>query len=403
MSCAVGVRACLMALMVFFLSGCFTNRYLPPAGQYAPQIAVPEALQGFEAQVTLGDMTGGSGLHDPSSYRLMKSQSEQDIESWFAQPGNDFVVNYDSTIVGTKGWLTLIPYFLTLSIVPTVTTSDGETTLTITAGDQELYRHTERYQMRSAISLFPTAYAVGPGGTTAAEQATVDQLSRHKLALGRYIAARQQEYEAAVSAHSVEGYRQFLKDNPDSLFRMETLRRLAEMAPSRNALAYHRENAELEPAYIVYLPDEYDIWFLGPEGFRVYEVLQQSRTESDTLLVSRIKAAAQPYKVFSSDEISLLKEGGLSDELIAAMIDVSASAPAAVAAPATAAATAAPAAAPTEAPPAEGAPTVGDIAAQCAKRYAAMKACDNVPSFGANICRNQVKRQYSHIACQLIE
>jgi hypothetical protein len=139
---------------------------------------------------------------------------------------------------------------------------------------------------------------------------------------------------------------------------------------------------------------------------RVHDVLRLSRQEEEVLLASRIKAAGQPYKVFDSNEISLLREGGLSATLIAAMIDVSASAQAgqAAAQPAAAApvANAVPASAPAPgAPPA--APTAGDIAAQCAKRYAALKACDQVPSFGANLCRSQVKNKYNHLACELIQ
>lgn len=77
-------------------------------------------------------------------------------------------------------------------------------------------------------------------------------------------------------------------------------------------------------------------------------------------------------------------------------------APEAAAAPEVAVATAAAAGA---APAAEAAPTagqvVGDVAAQCAKKYAALKACDQT-GFGAGICRKVVEKKYSSLACALV-
>jgi hypothetical protein len=227
-----------------------------------------------------------------------------------------------------------------------------------------------------------------------------EPLNRQKKALQQYIHIQQADYENVVSAGSVDAYRQYLKNNPDSFFRMETLRRLAELAPSSHALSYHRDNIALDNAYIVYLPDEYDIWFLGPQDMKVYDVLRLSHDEDNPLLASRIRAANQPYKVFNSDEIALLKEGGLPSSLIAAMIDASASAQAGSARPAVASTNAA--AANTPAGPA-GQNGMNDIVAQCAKRYAAFKACDQIPSFGANVCRSQVKKKYSHMACELVQ
>jgi len=202
----------------------------------------------------------------------------------------------------------------------------------------------------------------------------------------------------------VTAYRGYLGDNPASFFRMETMRRLASLAPESDAQAFHRQNLALDSAYMLYLPDEYDVWFAGPEVMRVHDVLRLSAEQDEALLASRIRAAAQPYKVFDGNEISLLQEGGLSPALIAAMIDASAGT--ATTTPTAAADPGAPVMPVAGAAPVAGqqaAPGAADIAAQCAKRYAAIKACDQVPSLGANLCRSQVKKKYNHLACELIQ
>ena len=69
-------------------------------------------------------------------------------------------------------------------------------------------------------------------------------------------------------------------------------------------------------------------WVYASDEDALTDVLRLSRSENQTLLVSRIKAAAAPYKVFDSAEIELLQAGGLSAALIAAMIDATAAVPA---------------------------------------------------------------------------
>ena len=395
-----------VAVATVLMVGCTGTRYLPEGGQLAPAVAPPQELQSFDG-TTASDLSLSGGYASPDARDYPDEVAAAELSSWFSAPGDDISVALRNENYKDRGWSTMFIYFLSLGLLPSWLTTEGETVLEVKSGDEVLFQNREPVAYRTSLSVWlPTAYAFGGPGKGQYQVMVSDQLNRHKLALGQYVASQQAAYEKAVSAGTVDAYRQYLKDHPDSFFRMETMRRLAELAPGTGTLAFHRQNVELDNAYLVYLPDEYDVWFVGPEGMRVHDVLRLSRGEDDSLLASRIKAAGQPYKVFDSNEISLLKEGGLSSALIAAMIDASANAPAApaqpaVAQPASAVAVQPAAAAPAGEPPGQN--TVGDIAAQCAKRYAAMKACDQVPSFGANICRSQVKKKYSHIACELIQ
>ena len=397
-------------VVALLAAGCTGTRYMPQGGQLAPVVAPPQELQNFDGNTSV-EMELSGGYASPNVRKYPGEVAAAELSGWFASQGDDLNVTLRNENYKDRGWSTMFVYFLSLGLLPSWLTTEGETVLEVKAGDEVLFQNREPVAYKTSLSVWlPTAYAFGSPGSGQYQVMVTDQLNRHKMALGQYVASQQAAYEQAVSAGTAEAYRQYVKDHPDSFFRMETLRRLAALAPATNALAFHRQNVDLDEAYILYLPDDYDVWFLGPEDMRVHDILRLSRKEDEALLASRIKAAGQPYKVFDSNEIGMLREGGLSSALIAAMIDASANAPAAAQRPAVAqpaaldASAAGPAApAPAAGEEAAGPTTVGDIAAQCAKRYAAMKACDQVPSFGANICRSQVKKKYSHIACELIQ
>lgn len=396
-----------LVVLVAVLSGCNTMKYLPQDGQLAPQVGAPQALANLTGSVD-ASMNLAGGYASPGDRDDPSVLSAAELQTWI-QEGEGIQVEIRKENTKDKGYATLFVYFLSLGILPSWITTSGETVLEVKSGDQVLFQNRESYQYKSALSVFsPSAMAFGSMNRQAViQQLVTDQMNRHKMALGNHIAAAMADYNAAVAANNVETYRQFLKDNPNSFFRMETLNRLVALTPSRNAIDFHKTNLAIDPVYLSALPVGDGLWFIGPEGMRIHDVLSKSQTEDDVLLASRIKATAQPYKVFNDDEIQRLKAGGLSSTLIAAMIDVSAGAPAPVAAAAPAPAATQPAlAAPapgTVPPEGQADPTVGDIAAQCAKRYAALKACDQVPSFGANICRGQVKKKYSHLACSIIQ
>jgi len=383
---------------------------LPPDGQLAGPVTVPAELAGFDYTYVTPEREAITGVHIGGFDKAIDGAASAEIGSWFEAEGSDVSVTFETTKVKNNMSVpALLGYIFTLTLIPASDVTDNTSTLRISAGDNVLFENTESFQMRSKFGLyFPTPLLFGSMGTEPMRDMTVDQLQRHKLALGQSIAESKGEYERTVAAGTVEAYREFVKGNPDSFYRMETLRRLSEKAPARGALAFHRDNIDIDPAYVAFLPDEYDIWFVGPADMHVFDVLQMSKREKDSLVAARIRAARQPYKVFSEAEIEMMKEGGMPVDLIAAMMDATTMSGTPAAAPAPEAVTVsgtgvAPAAAAPEAGDPAAQNTAADIAAQCAKRYAAMKACDQIPSFGANICRSQVKKKYSHLVCSVIQ
>lgn len=403
-------RVTLLALLsVALLSGCHTRRYLPPDGQMAPAVAPPQELSAYSGSITSGKFRMMGGFDNAGDEAALR-RGWNEAGKWFAGNGSEYQIAIDVKKTETKGVWTFWTYLLTLSLLPYIETNTYESTLELSSGDVVLFSNTDSFVVKEALSVyFPTPYFVGVQGKGPLYTLARDQLNRHALAMGQHIAESRGAYEAAVRAGTVAAYRNYLADNPTSFFRIDALQRLAGLAPARNALAFHRENLALDGRYGRFIPPAQAVWFIGPEGMKVADVLEKQRREDAGLLASRIRAGGQPYKVFSDEEIAELKKGGLKASLIAAMIDASAAtAPAPAATPVQAPAvgtlvnslSAQPASASAAAP---AAPTAGQIAADCAKRLAAMKACEQIPSFGSNICKAQVRKTYNHLVCEVIQ
>jgi hypothetical protein len=356
---------------------------------------------------TESDYAIPSLLPGTSSGQDAYSLAQTEVNGWFAGPGEDYrieVMNQGGKETG--GW-TFFMYFLSLGLLPYVGENDYTSTLVMKDHQgNEVFRNAGQYKMRGALSVWlPTAMAVGTPGNIKAQQSVRDQMNRHKLALGQHITASRAEYERAVAVDTVETHRNYLEQNPASFFRSSSLRRLAELAPAQNPLRFHIDNLKLAPDYLAYIPEDQSLWFAGPEGLRVHDVLTESRTQPASILAARIRTGGASYKIFTADEIERLQQSGVKPDLVAAMMEVSASKPAPIeqsssAVPVVTPAAAAPA---VPVPAAQEDPTVGDIAAQCAKRFAAMQACEQIPSFGSNICKAQVRKTYNHLACEVIQ
>lgn len=396
----------LVTASAFVLSACSTHAYLPVDGQLRGGVTPPAELKTVAGTAATRYFAAPKQARDSHTGGYAADVAVAEARSWFGRSGGDYKIELSNQRVGkaTGIWL-LIPYAVSLGLIPVVTHQEFESTLTLKDSDgSEIFRNSERYKIRGAFALWPTALLFGTEGDSLSNSGINDQMNRHKLALGQHIAVSRGEYEQSVSAATVDAYRAYIKQHPASFYRQETLRRLAALAPAQNSLRFHIDNVALAPDYLAFIPADQALWFVGPEGLRVHDVLTQSRSQAESILAARIRTGGAPYKVFSADETERLQQSGVKSGLVAAMMEVSASP---VTAPAVQSAPGAPVATPAAmtAVPAAAAedPTAADIVAQCAKRLAAMQACNQVPSLGRNLCKAQVQRTYSHIACAVIQ
>ncbi|MDD2697194.1 MAG: ankyrin repeat domain-containing protein [Arcobacteraceae bacterium] len=81
---------------------------------------------------------------------------------------------------------------------------------------------------------------------------------------------------------------------------------------------------EQNPNSVNYIQnDELRLMLTGPKGMKVGDIKKLlNNGKSDTIVVSLIKRVQTPYKEYTIDEIDILSKMGLSDRVIAAMIDV---------------------------------------------------------------------------------
>ena len=81
---------------------------------------------------------------------------------------------------------------------------------------------------------------------------------------------------------------------------------------------------EQHPNSVYYIKDPtIRLLLTGPKGMKVGDIKKYiEKKKSELIIISLIKRVKQPYKEFTMQEIELLQKMGLSDKIIAAMIDV---------------------------------------------------------------------------------
>lgn len=99
----------------------------------------------------------------------------------------------------------------------------------------------------------------------------------------------------------------------------ETVAKLIEKNDFQELKKYTDKN----PQAAYYITDKsLRLMLTGPKGMKVGDVRKLINSgNSEVLVMSLIKRVKTPYKEFTLDEIKLLQEMGLSDRIIAAMID----------------------------------------------------------------------------------
>lgn len=412
------VLAVSIVWLTALLSGCIAYRHVPPAPQASA--AIPAVLQQRTAAVA-PPATLFMVAHQTSNQQL-RERASSTVATWFAAPvpgaEPDYRITLSTSRHGThmgKFTGTFLLYLVTLGLAPAINTGAHSSELVISAGGQEIFRDVQLTELEDMFSMWgPVSGMVGKAGSSQ-PQAAVDYLmSGHGAALARRVAQDQGAFATVAAQGTAEAFGNYLAANPNSFFRGEALRGLSVLASRMPApLAAHRANLGKYPDYIRFLADSEALWFVGPEGMRVMDIgpALQAGTAAE-LLAAQIRAAGKPYKVFSAAELGVLKSRGIPDTVVAAMLDATSAsghvagmanslAPAS-ALPATSSVPAAPSA--PALPGTAAAPkTAGDVAAECAKKFAAIKACEQIPSFGASVCKSQVNKKYASMACALVQ
>lgn len=172
--------------------------------------------------------------------------------------------------------------------------------------------------------------------------------------------------------------------------------------------AIEEKLAATYPQGVAQLPAERRILLVGPKGLRVRDLAKLTKSNvAPTLVVARVKTSTEPYKNFDADELGALKQLGLADDVVAAMLEVTAKLEDKKKADEERQALRAELAAlrkMIEEKQASGAKSGGqtvqtkegpmDVLASCAKRLAAMNICENIPFPGSTICKSTAESEF---------
>lgn len=415
-------RQIAMLLLALPLAGCITYRHVPTGP--VVDAPAPDVLRDRTATVTpparLAMVAGVPGN------RKLQARVAESTASWFAPPAGgavDYQVEYNHTqkmAHGGQFGATFVLYLFTGGGLPLVATMGEQSEMVIRANGEEVFRDTQTTEVRRALTVWtPFALFSGTPGGGQPMQAMDHLVAGHRAALNRRVNEEQQAFSAAAATGTAVAFGQYLDSHPRSFFRGEALRGLAAIATrSGNPLAAHKSHAARYPDYVRFIDGNDALWFVGPPGMQVIDIAPAIRRGTGAeLLASQIRAARQPYRLFSAEELVLLKRRGVPDSVAAAMIDVTrevgvAAVPVAVpdgggalftslAAPAAAGDAVAPAQ-----PDGLGAKVAGG-AAECAKAYVAKKACEKIPDptpfgFAIKACIKKVKQAYGGAGCPLL-
>lgn len=161
------------------------------------------------------------------------------------------------------------------------------------------------------------------------------------------------------------------------------------------------------PAGLAELPADRRILLVGPKGLRIVDLVKLKDAKvSPNIVIARVKASTEPYKNFEADELGALKQLGIADDIVAAMIEVTAKLEERKKADEEKQALRAELAAlramieEKKAAGAKGGETVQtkegpmDVLASCGKRLAAMKLCEQIPFPGGQICKGTAESEF---------
>lgn len=312
---------------LLLISGCTTYRYVPAATEANPQ----ETVNTAPVALRIDSPVASREAHQPNTpeWQKMKPALEKavadnlkDLSSHpVSAPSPTLSVSVDND--GSQmHWGSFFLYIVTLTLVPATDDLQFESHMAVKSGEKTLFTSREKGEMRRYLSVyFPTPLFIGKSDPAVASQdMTQAMMARHRQALDQWMTAEKQQYDQQVAGKSMLEQRQWLIDNPDSLFAGDILANLAAHTPRRNTLGWHRENVALFPGYISLLPEEDALWFVGPEDRRVIDLVDAiKRGKNQTILAASVETQG-PYKVFAEEEVRRLRKMGLSSDLIAAMI-----------------------------------------------------------------------------------
>jgi len=181
-----------------------------------------------------------------------------------------------------------------------------------------------RYSQKNTVGGYEEFIAKYPDSQmTITARKRIDDEQKRQDELKAKEAREKNENERVLKENSFEALVQYLSKPLRAEYRSKAINALSiRIAERPDALELFDKYLVIYPELRQNLVDEYAFKLLGPQGMRIYQIsaLQKKGTIGADILAAKILSSTAKYKDFSLPEIERLKEMGLTDNVIAAMI-----------------------------------------------------------------------------------
>lgn len=192
-------------------------------------------------------------------------------------------------------WFSVLLYAVTLTLVPAHDEHFYTDSYELSWQGEPLVKSEIEYTIDTYFTLyFPTALFFGSldSGPAIQQQIARDYVyDFHKSHLLKAIDQQREEFERTDPQTREELADYLTGPGKSSVYRPSAITRLAALAPSEGALAYHAEHVSI-PGYVQVLPESDQAWLIGPQGLKGFDL--QARLNqgvpADELLVQMLNA-----------------------------------------------------------------------------------------------------------------
>jgi hypothetical protein len=236
-------------------------------------------------------------------------------------------------------------------------------------------------------------------------------LDDKRRALSKESQIEDEEYAAAAKDDGADAWLAFIAKHREDKRVPDIVKKIvaaSSRAGGEQQSAIEDKLASTYPPGVASLPADRRILLVGPTGLRVRDLAKLTTSKvAPNIVVARVKTSSEPYKNFDADELGALKQLGLPDDVVAAMLEVTAKLEDKKKADEERQALRTELAAlrkMIEEKQASGAKNGGqtvqtkdgpmDVLASCAKRLGAMKLCEQIPFPGSTICKSSAESEF---------
>lgn len=307
---------------VLLLNGCETFRHLPAETANPGKVSVPVSRVNI---APIEDRDVATNNFD-SAYRAAAASAKAGIQHSTSRliDKPDVPVHQEIRIELEKADVSYGPEsilsFFALSTIPVRETTTYRINTSIQDGEKVLFSTSSMETMKRYVCTLPLLFLYSTEGKSEFSKMTSSGVNQNLATLKMRLAEDRQAVQRVLGASDHATRHQWLSQENNNLYRHEVLRYLA-AHPQGDTIAWHRQNMDRYADYSRYLPSAQAVWFSGPSGRTPADIRDSLKAgQSAEILAARIKSQGGSYPSFTDEQVTTLKQGGITEEIIVAML-----------------------------------------------------------------------------------